>query len=216
MRNRLIGSIIRGVAVLALSPILLAQTAQQSGVAKAKPALPSSDIWGVWELAPQGAVRVPHSFIMKEPPSMQPWAAEYFKAVRAGVEHDPLDTASVLNEEGRDDMDPIINCLPHGPTRILTGNNHPFEILQVPGRVLIHFERDHLVRQIFMDGREHPNDRAPGWMGHSTGRWEAGTLVVDMVGLNDLTWLDAAGHPHTDALHVVERYRRVEIGRAHV
>ena len=107
-------------------------------------------------------------------------------------------------------MDPIINCLPHGPTRILTGNNHPFEILQVPGRVLIHFERDHLVRQIFMDGRAHPNDRAPGWMGHSTGRWEAGTLVVDTVGLNDLTWLDAAGHPHTDALHVVERYRRID------
>jgi len=92
----------------------------------------------------------------------------------------------------------------------LPPGNHPFEILQVPGRVLIHFERDHLVRQIFMDGREHPKDREVNWLGHSTGRWEAGRLVVDTVGLNDLTWFDAVGHPHTDALHVVARYRRVD------
>ena len=189
-----------------MPPFLLAQSVRQAGTAKAPPAPSSSDIWGVWELAPGSG----HSFAMKEPPPMQPWAADYFKAVRKGMEHDPKDTATRINEEGRDDMDPNIQCFPPGPTRIFTGNNHPFEIFQVPGRVLIHFERGSLVRQIFLDGREHPKDRAPNWLGHSTGRWEAGTLVVDTVGLNDLTWIDAAGHPHTEALHIVERFRRID------
>jgi len=147
---------------------------------------------------------------MKEAPAMLPWAEAYFKAVRTGMEHDPLDTATRLHEEGRDDMNPTIQCLPHGPTRILTGNNRPFEILQAPGRVIMLFELNHYVRQIWMDGRKHPTDRGPTWMGHSIGRWDGNTLVVDTVGINDLTWIDAAGHPHTDALHVVERYRRVD------
>ena len=71
------------------------------------------------------------------------------------------------------------------------------------------FENNHWVRQIWMDGRAHPTDRAPNWMGHSIGKWDGDTLVVDLVGLNDLTWLDASGRPHSDALHVVERYRRI-------
>ncbi len=60
-----------------------------------------------------------------------------------------------------------------------------------------------------MDGREHPENWPFGWMGHSIGRWDGDTLVVDTVGLNDRTWLDRAGTPHSDQLHVVERFRRV-------
>ena len=62
-----------------------------------------------------------------------------------------------------------------------------------------------------MDGREHPEDPYPTWMGHSIGRWDGNTLVVDTVGLmgDNKTWLDSMGHMHTDAMHVVERIRRV-------
>ena len=60
-----------------------------------------------------------------------------------------------------------------------------------------------------MDGQEHPEDLFPNWMGHSIGRWDGDTLVVDTIGLNDKTWLDSEAHPHSDALHVVERFRRV-------
>ena len=71
------------------------------------------------------------------------------------------------------------------------------------------FEYDHFVRQIFTDGRQHPQDLNSSWMGDSIGRWDGDMLVVDTVGFNDKTWLDQVGHPHSDALHLVERIRRV-------
>ena len=67
-------------------------------------------------------------------------------------------------------------------------------------------------RQIYLDGRPHPKDPNPAWQGHSIGRWEGDTLVVDRTGFNDRAWLDRDGHPHTDKLHVVERYRRPDLG----
>jgi hypothetical protein len=72
------------------------------------------------------------------------------------------------------------------------------------------FEYDHFVRQIYADGRKHAEEPVPTWMGDSIGRWEGNTLVVDTVGFNDQTWLDYSGHPHSDALHVVERFQRVD------
>ena len=81
--------------------------------------------------------------------------------------------------------------------------------MQIPGRVIMFFEYDHFVRQIFTDGRQHSQDLTPSWMGDSIGKWEGDTLVVDTVGFNDKTWLDGDGHPHSDALHLVERIRRV-------
>ena len=67
-------------------------------------------------------------------------------------------------------------------------------------------------RQIYLDGRPHPKDPNPSWQGHSIGRWEGDTLVIDRIGFNDRAWLDRDGHPHTDKLHVVERYRRPDVG----
>ena len=87
---------------------------------------------------------------------------------------------------------------------------YPFEILQARDRVVIIFEYQSLVRHIFLDGRKHPKDLDPTYMGHSIGHYEGDTLVVDTLGFNDKTWLDSRGLPHTDALHVVERIRRVD------
>ncbi len=67
-------------------------------------------------------------------------------------------------------------------------------------------------RQVFLDGRTHPKDPNPSWMGHSIGHWDGDTLVVDTVGFNDRSWLDAQGHPHTEQLHVIERMRRADLG----
>jgi hypothetical protein len=63
-----------------------------------------------------------------------------------------------------------------------------------------------------MDGREHPKDLNPTWYGHSVGRWEGDTLVIDTVGFNDKFWFDFRGHPHTEQLHTVERYTRKDFG----
>jgi hypothetical protein len=84
------------------------------------------------------------------------------------------------------------------------------QIVQVPGQVIMMFEYDHYQRLIYTNRREHPKDLDLSWMGDSIGRWEGKTLVVDTVGLNDKTWLDQVGHPHSTALHVVERLRRVD------
>jgi hypothetical protein len=61
-----------------------------------------------------------------------------------------------------------------------------------------------------MNEKEHPQDLDPSWLGHSIGRWDGDTLVVDSVGFNDKTWLDGVGHPHTEALHMLEHIRRVD------
>lgn len=99
-------------------------------------------------------------------------------------------------------------CLPPGVPRIMF-QARPFEIVQTTGRILFLYEGGaHVWRQVWMDGRAHPKDPNPDWLGHSIGHWDGGTLVVDTVGFNDRTWLDDAGHPHTEQLHVIERYTR--------
>jgi hypothetical protein len=91
-------------------------------------------------------------------------------------------------------------------------------ILQVPEqkRVFFFFEAFHVWREVFMDGREHEVNKS-GWLGHSVGHYEDGgkTLVIDVKGFNEGTWLDSAGHPHTDQLHVVERFTRLTRRQLH-
>jgi hypothetical protein len=74
------------------------------------------------------------------------------------------------------------------------------------------FEEDTTFRQIFMDGRELPEDPQPSWMGYSVGRWEGDELVVETIGLIDRSWLAVVGHRHSEALRVTERFRRVNFG----
>jgi hypothetical protein len=104
--------------------------------------------------------------------------------------------------------DPASRCLPEGVPRI-TYTPNAFEILQLPNRIVFVYEGGtHIWRTVWMDGRAHPKDPNPNWMGDAIGHWEGDSLVVDSVGFNDRTWLDDAGHPHTERLHVVERYTR--------
>jgi hypothetical protein len=78
------------------------------------------------------------------------------------------------------------------------------------------YESDGTHRQIYIDGRPLPVERQPSWLGYSVGRWEADTLVVETVGFNDKTNLDLMGHPHSEALRVVERYHRRDFGHLDV
>ena len=122
----------------------------------------------------------------------QPWAKAVYEERQANLQrHDP---------ESR--------CLPPGIPRMMA-TPFPFQIFQQSDRVLFVFEGGaHVWRTIFTDGRPHPKDPNPSFLGHSVGRWEGDTLVVDVVGFNEATWLDQAGHPHTDALHAIERFTR--------
>jgi hypothetical protein len=105
--------------------------------------------------------------------------------------------------------DPNLACLPEGVPRFMIAVPYPMEVFQLPRRVLIIHEGVSVLRQIHMD-RQHPKDLDPTYAGDSTGKWEGDTLVVDTVGFNDKTWLDGGGLPHSQALHVIERIRRVD------
>ena len=120
-----------------------------------------------------------------------PWAKAKFDENRTGGRNDTVD-----------------HCLPPGVPR-MTFTSEPFQIVQEPKRIIFLYEGGaHVWRFVWMDGRSHPKEPNPSWMGDSIGHWEGGTLVVDAVGFNDKTWLDDAGHPHTEQLHVIERYTR--------
>ena len=122
---------------------------------------------------------------------LQPWAADL--------------TKTRMSKD-----DPEANCLPTGVPRMAP---YPWKIVQTPSLIVFLFEGNiHSYRQIFLDGRSHPKDLDPTWYGDSIGHWEGDTLVVDTIGFNDHFWFDFAGHPHTDKLHITERYRRTDLG----
>jgi hypothetical protein len=112
--------------------------------------------------------------------------------------------------------DPESLCLPPGIPRMM---NTPFtfQIHQLPDRILFIFEGGaHVWRSVSMTRKEHPKDYAQlTYLGDGIGHWEGDTLVVDVTGFNDHTWLDAAGHPHTEQLHVIERYTRTDEDTLH-
>lgn len=107
---------------------------------------------------------------------------------------------------------PWARCQPTGmPLNETT--SIPYRIVQTPGLVLILYEEfDTVPRHIFTDGRPLPKDPNPTWLGYSVGKWDGDTLVVETSGFNDKTWLDQIGHPHTEALRLTERFRRLDFG----
>jgi hypothetical protein len=113
-----------------------------------------------------------------------------------------------LEDFGKDDPE-ITGCLPGGPRHITRGGLS--KLIQTPGLVVILFE-DLSYRQIFLDGRQLPHDPNPNWMGYSVGHWDGDSLVVETAGFNDRTWLDFAGHPHSEALRITERFTRRDFG----
>jgi hypothetical protein len=116
-------------------------------------------------------------------------------------------------DQSRDD--PQGHCMPPSGPRLMT-TPYPMEIIQLPDqdRILMIYEGGaHIWREIYMDGREHPRGDAlnPTWIGYSVGRWEGDTLVVDVRGFNEKTWIDMVGDPHTDQLRIIERFSRPDL-----
>jgi hypothetical protein len=92
----------------------------------------------------------------------------------------------------------------------------PFKIVQTPKLTLMLFESDTFFRQIFTDGRKHPADPQPSWLGYSVGKWQADSLVVESVGFIPFGPLDIFGHPHSEAMRVTEQFRRRDFGHMDV
>jgi hypothetical protein len=115
-----------------------------------------------------------------------------------------------ISQRGNAFPDPSNQCHPQPAPYGLAGQRH-VRILQKPDRITILYEQDQQVRHIYMNER-HPANLRPSWFGHSIGRFEGDTLIVDTVGfkVGPLSMVDAFGTPHSDALHLVERFRLVD------
>lgn len=224
MQSRLV-AIVAVIPIIACSVFLLAQGTKPQGTARFD-AASTADLSGIWAAKgaqdsddpyrssvskgastdtkhPDGYLPIGHpdagGGLLDGPLPMQPWAKEAFDYNR-----DPQGFA-------RNEMNPsYAKCYPKGPTTAWEAGVWNFEIIQSARRVFVLYEWDHEVRQIWTDGRAHPQDVGHTWMGHSIGHWDGDTLVVDTIGMNDKTWLDGAGHVHSDALHLMERLRRVD------
>src|ERR1051326_2781986 len=130
----------------------------------------------------------------------QPWAAALFKERQQNLAKDR----------------PTGRCIPHGVPDQMAVAGYPFKIIEIPGEVVILYEEMSHYRQIFTDGRELPKDPNPTLLGYSVGRWEGDVFVADTAGFSDVSWLDDPGHPHTDALHVIERFHRRDFGHMEI
>jgi hypothetical protein len=153
------------------------------------------DLSGLWEKISNYGNNVAADL---KPADIQPWAQALVK--------------SRLENLGKDHMIP--QCLPMGPGYITDGGTTAggiTKIIQTP-TLIIFLSQDMTYRQIYMDGRTLEANPNPSWMGYSVGHWEGDTLVVESNGYNDKTWLDRSGHPHTEALRTIERYRRPDFG----
>jgi hypothetical protein len=187
-------------ALLGVSLALYAQAAGPPTKGKDEKAT-TADLTGVWSQNQPASTRAYNNFtFFKDEPPMTPWAEAKYKTAKPsfGPHSFPISETN----------DPVYHgCFPPGVPRVFL---HPLimEIVQTPTRVIFLFEYDQARRVIYTDGRGHDTAVAPTWMGDSTGHWEGDTLVVDTVNFNDKTWLDRVGHPHSEALHLVERLRR--------
>jgi hypothetical protein len=181
-------------SALALPFVIFAQTTPHPGPAKARAVSAAPDFSGVWFID-----EYHRNILPKEDPPLQPWAEAKFKERQSEKLHQDPDSGP----------DPTERCIPPGIPREML-QPFPWEIVQARDRVIMIFEYQSLIRQIFTDGRGHPKDLEPTYMGNAIGKFEGDTLVIDTVGFNDKTWLDPMGLPHSDALHVVERLRRVD------
>jgi hypothetical protein len=152
------------------------------------------DLSGVWRVRNGNALF--HITGDLKPEEIRPWAAAVYKE---------------RDENYRRDTDGIA-CMPPGPKAGIGVGGTPMKIIQTPDVVAVLYEYHTIFRQFFTDGRSLPEDPNPAWMGYSIAHWEADTLVVNTAGYNDRTTLDLAGHPHTEALRLTERYHRRDVG----
>ena len=146
----------------------------------------------------------PISPIHERPDSfLQPWALAKLNAEPIALRKDlPESRGGGGTTIGRDED---VSCSQISLTEFIT-KRKPIEIVQTPQRIFMFFEYSHTFREIWMDGRALPKDPDPSYFGYSVGRWEGNTLVVESVGFNDKTVIN--GMPHSDAVHLLERYTR--------
>jgi hypothetical protein len=186
------------------------------------------DLSGIWENVRGNTGRPPRGFPPPDTPAPPPPSAPSvgpplatFFDIGAGFKDGlPLKpwAAELLRkriaENSKDNPD--AHCLPMGLMQ-LHEHPQPRKIIQTPGVIVIIYEANSGLRQIFTDGRPlPPKDAPPWWYGYSIGHWDGDTLVVETTGFRDDVWLDVNGSPLTNAGKMIEKFRRPEYGRLEI
>jgi hypothetical protein len=197
MSHRLVVMLLAALALLV--PHLARAQASLALPPLARGADGAPDLSGIWQVLNAAAWDLEDHHAQKDAPAgrgvvdgaipYQSWAAAKKKE----------------NFETRATADPETKCYLPGVPR-LSYMPYPFQIVQIPGQVMLFHEYQHATRSIYTNGTVHPKGPIEWWLGDSRGRWEGDTLVVDTVHFNDQTWFDRAGNFHSNALHVVERF----------
>ena len=224
MRTWLLFAVATGVlGALFISSILHAQNApsvwnsdspnwtlaQEEAAQKNKAPAPRRDLTGMWDVGGGAGIGV---FGAKNMPSdgkpehqlpYTPAGREKFQANKPGWGETEVAAASV--------NDPVDRCDPAGLPRADLFELRATQIVQLPKKVLLLYEFQQVWRTIWTDGRELPKDPEPRWYGYSVGKWvDDYTFVVESNGMDERTWLDNAGRPHSSDLRVEERFHRVD------
>jgi hypothetical protein len=203
MRNLMLCLVLAAVALAVQPSPADAQGSANPAKAKSGASNASSpDLSGYWNIKGGSPSWDPADPGGKNPGGlpMVPWARQKLEAAR------PPFGANATYDSVNDPVQKY--CDPPGVTRLY---QYPYEFLfiQTPGTVYILYEFSRVWRMIPLN-KEHPKDPDATWMGDSVGKYEGDTLIIDTVGFNDKTWIDQLGHPHSDALHLVERIRRTD------
>lgn len=185
--------------VLALPVLATAQASSDPSLprtAKGKPDFSgfwqviTSANWDIQDHSAQKGIPAGRGIVVGNEIPYQPWAAAKKKE----------------NYENRNTADPELKSYLPGVPRI-TYTPFPFQIVQTPQQVLVLYEYVHASRHLYTNGSDHPPGHIDWWLGDSRAHWDGDTLVADVIDFNDQTWFDRAGNFHSDALHVVERYK---------
>jgi hypothetical protein len=208
MRYSFIAALVAVVAGLAASQVLWAQNGRGGQKGKQTPEPPPSnlpfdphDISGIW--------KNPGGFdvaLGTDRPPLTDWGKEKWSKTKASARNSPL--AFGFFPDQKDWNDPLFQCDPSGYPRNLDYSNYRF--VKLPNEFVEFFERDHMWRDLWTDGRKLPDNPKPRWYGYATAHWDGDTFVVESSGYDDRTWVDPMGSIHSDQMRLEERYKRLD------
>lgn len=163
---------------------------------------PPRDLTGVWtRIRPEGGF-YSNATWTPDPPKLTEYGRELYSQSR---------NSNAGDFSLAETNDPVLTrCYPPGVPRVYF-HPYPFEVVNTEREMIMLYEYDHIIRRIYTDGRDHPEDPVALWLGHSIGEWrDDSTFVIDTIAIDERTWLDRAGYQHSDELHVIEVFHRID------
>lgn len=176
------------------------------------------DLTGVWHLGNRSLTPPSTEYSRGGPvdPNLE-LNSNVFRGMKLEDVPEKPEAAALRGERMKDGLRaaPPLFCQPAGmPINSLV--TEVVKMVQAPKEIIVLYELDGTFRQIYTDGRPLPEINQPTWLGYSTAHWDGDTLVVESEGFNDKSWLDLSGHPHSESLHLTERYHRSDYGHMDV